>query len=570
MEPLLLSPTKEMLRSYPKINLGLTFDEVLLVPQYSDIQSRGEISLQTKFSRNITLNIPLVSSPMDTVTEYSMAVEMARNGGIGIIHRFMSIEEQSQMVERVKRAESYFLERPYIIGENETLKDVLKKRDELNVNTFLVVEDTRGHIVCTYEPGSAENYLLKGIITNRDFKMAVEVKKDYNIKAKDFMTPRSKLIVATEKDPDDMNYVRDLMVNNKIEKVPRLSSKDEIMQIICLKDINRFKERPLANLDSKGKLRVGAAIGAKDDYLERAKSLIDHGCDVLIVDIANGHSQVCIDAVKALKEKYPNTDVVAGSIATADGAEKLIQAGADGIRCGIGNGSICITRLVAGAGYPQFSALLDVAPVCRKYGVPLISDGGNRNSGNMCKALAAGADCIMLGRLIAGTDESPGRIFLNEGRLVKIYRGMAGYGANLAKAQRVKADEPVTNKYTAEGVEGYIPYCGPLRDILYQFYSGIRSGMSYCGARTLDELNLKARFVRISSSGIHESGVHDIKKISQIQFVHELSVMKFTVKIMNFKVIQEVRSLRCFSRSSSYFIHRSSFVLRSSRSFDSS
>ena len=302
------------------------------------------------------------------------------------------------------------------------------------------------------------------------------------------------------------------MISKKIEKLPLIDSEGCIAGLITLKDICDREKRPMANLDSQGRLVVGAAVGAKDDYLERAKKLIDAGVDVLVVDIANGHSKVCIDAVQALKENF-DIDVVAGSVATGEGAENLIKAGADGIRCGIGSGSICTTRLVAGAGVPQLSALFDCAPICKQYQVPLISDGGNRNSGNMCKALAAGADCIMLGRLVAGCDESPGKVLLKDGRRVKIYRGMAGYGANLAKAQKTASNEPNSLGFVPEGVEGYIPYTGPLRDVLNQFTGGIRSGMSYCGGFNIQEVQEKAKFIRLTQSAIYESGVHDINKI---------------------------------------------------------
>ena len=306
--------------------------------------------------------------------------------------------------------------------------------------------------------------------------------------------------------------LKELMIEKRIEKVPIVNDKNEIMGLVTLKDISRLEKDLVANLDHEGSLVVGAAIGAKDDYLDRAKALIDAGCDVLVIDIANGHSQLCIDTVKIVKEKFPTVDVVAGSIATGEGALNLIKAGADGIRCGIGNGSICITRIVAGSGVPQLSALIDVAPVCKEYGIPLISDGGNRNSGNMCKALAAGADCIMLGRLVAGCEESPSKVIYRDGKLCKVYRGMAGYGANISKAERTGEQEPGSKTFTPEGVEGYIPYAGPLKDVLFQFCSGIKSGMSYCGSRNITDLQSKAKFIRITSSGKHESGVHDINK----------------------------------------------------------
>lgn len=291
------------------------------------------------------------------------------------------------------------------------------------------------------------------------------------------------------------------MHSKRVEKIPCVSHNNKIFALITLKDINRIDQFPIANRDSEGKLYVGAAVGAKDDYIERSKALIDAGADVLVVDIANGHSQLCIDVVKKLKENFEDIDIVAGSVATGQGALDLIKAGADGIRCGIGNGSICITRMVSGCGVPQFSALCDVAPICKQYEVPLISDGGNKNSGNMCKALAIGADCVMLGRLVGGTEESPSKIIYRDGKLQKVYRGMAGYGANLSKAQRIGSEEPSSTNFTPEGVEGYIPYAGPLAGVLNQFVQGIKSGMSYNGAHSIPELQKKVQFIRMTQSG---------------------------------------------------------------------
>lgn len=488
-----------------KLQMGITFDEVLLVPQFSEIKSRGDIDLTSKFSRNIPLRNPIVSSPMDTVTEDNMAIGMARNGGLGIIHRFMSIEDQSKMVSRVKRVENYTISKPYIVSPETKIHELEHLSEEHDIRTFLVTE--AGDAVTIDD---RKEYPLLGIVTNRDFR-TINASTKF---VKDIMKPRDKLVVfVTETGEISQKDGLQLMQANKIEKIPLVNAKNVIKGLICLKDIARLKERPKANLDANGSLYVGAAVGAKEEDIERAKKLVDSGCDVLVVDIANGHSQVCVDAVEKLKQAFPKVDIVAGSVATGDGAERLIKAGADGIRCGIGNGSICITRLVAGAGVPQFTALMDVAPVCRKFGIPLISDGGNRNSGNMCKALAIGADAIMLGRLVAGCDESPGKRLVHEGRLVKIYRGMAGYGANLAKAQRTQAVEPGSLTFTPEGVEGFTPYSGSLDYVFGQYTAGIKSGMSYCASKNLEELRTKAKFIQLSASSIMESGVHDIKKL---------------------------------------------------------
>lgn len=329
---------------------------------------------------------------------------------------------------------------------------------------------------------------LCGIITRRDIR---NMKNNSDVVSK-FMTPREKLVVYTLPSINDEfptpDFFKDLMHSNKIEKVPVVLPNNKILALVTLKDLNRLEKFPLANLDQEGKLYVGAAVGAKDDYIERSKALIETGVDVLVVDIANGHSQLCIDVVKTLKDTFEDIDIVAGSVATGQGAENLIKAGADGIRCGIGNGSICITRIVSGCGVPQFSALQDVAPICKQYDIPLISDGGNKNSGNMCKALAVGADCVMLGRLVGGCEESPSKVIYRDGKLQKVYRGMAGYGANLSKAQRIGGDEPSSTSFTPEGVEGYIPYAGPLAGVINQFVQGIKSGMSYNGAHTIKEL----------------------------------------------------------------------------------
>jgi len=316
---------------------------------------------------------------------------------------------------------------------------------------------------------------------------------------------------VVDENSQDFFSCKQIMIAKGVEKLPVVDEKNGILGLVTLRDINRIEDCPSANVDVNGKLYVGGAVGANKDYLERAKKIIDAGCDVLVVDIANGHAEICIEAVQRLKEQF-QIDVVAGSIATGEGAERLIKVGADGIRCGIGSGSICTTRIVAGAGVPQLSAVFDCAPVCIKYGIPLISDGGNRNSGNMCKAIGAGASCIMLGRLIAGSDEGPGQVLSKDGKRVKIYRGMAGLGANMAKSERTQGADPNVSTFSAEGVEGYIPYIGPLRDVLHQFVSGIKSGMSYCGARTISEMPKKAKFLRLTQSAIHESGVHDISK----------------------------------------------------------
>lgn len=699
--------------AYPKIPICLAFDDVLLVPQRSSIRSRKDVQLKTRISKNISLNIPLVSSNMDTVTEAKMAQAMARNGGIGIIHRYCSIEEEKKMIEDVKRAESYIIYDPYTVTTDDKLSDVKENIQRCGIKSYLVMGPDSG---------------LAGIITSRDMKF-----HDCSAKVSDCMTPVSKMIVG--KGDLSMLEAKRLMYENRIQKLPLVDEDYHILGMICLKDIERIQDRPLANLDTDGRLICGAAIGVNGNYLERAQELVKSGVDLLVIDVAHGHTDICIDALKTVKQEIPNIDVIAGNVATAEGAVDLIKSGADGIKVGIGSGcfaegtrilmadgfykdietiqpgeyvinmfgqsvkvinafstgikevikintnshydetyvtpdhlflvrdghkikfmpigeitdqqllfpskihfgsdssfnkeelikkfdlfpkdslhqyyldiangkyedlryanlyqstdfshfeeiyllcqlygihhitncdygfsimadcrlpksdfrtyylnqvekeglimkvydltvdcpthtfiannmivhnSICTTRLVAGAGVPQFSALLDVAPVCKEYDVPLISDGGNRNSGNICKALAAGADCVMLGRLISGTDESPGKILIKNGKKVKIIRGMAGYGANLANAQRQGLNEPDAIGFTPEGVEGYVNYCGSVNDVIKQLTDGIRSGMSYVGAGDIKELQSKAKFVRLTGSAITESGVHDILPI---------------------------------------------------------
>jgi len=368
--------------------------------------------------------------------------------------------------------------KPYIIHKDTTKKKLRFLIQEKNVNTFLVTADPIDELDDMVSPRRKYSneqeedklYKLVGILTNRDIR---NLKTDSD-KVSTVMTPRENLIVlevskdmlTNEELVPNAQKCKNLMLAKHVEKIPIVSDKNEVLGLVTLKDILSIEDLPFANKDREGKLYVGAAIGAKDDYLERAKALVDSGCDVLVIDVANGHSQICIDAVERIKEQFPKTDVVAGSIATGDGAERLIKVGADGIRCGIGNGSICITRIVAGSGVPQFTALMDVAPICKQYQIPLISDGGNRNSGNMCKALAIGADCVMLGRLLGGCEESPSKVIYRDGKLQKVFRGMAGYGANVAKAQRLGINEPTSTTFTPEGVEGYIPYAGPLKDVI--------------------------------------------------------------------------------------------------------
>ena len=469
------------------LKLGITFDDVLLVPQYSTVKSRKDVNLSTKVSKNVSLNIPIISSNMDTVTEDKMAIAMAREGGIGFIHRYCSIDQQVEMINKVKRTESYIITNPYTIKTYDTIGKIRDYVKKYHVSTFLVTDN--------------EN-ILQGILTKRDIKFQEDFEKV------DFcMTKIKDMITCYEN--TNMEQARCLMYNYKVQKLPIVNSNYEVKGLICLKDIERISERPNANLDSQGKLRCGAAIGVKENDIERAKELIKAGADVLVIDVAHGDSELCVNTLIKCKEQF-NVDIIAGNVATREGAERLIKNGADAVKVNIGAGSICTTRIVSGCGVPQFTALMNIAPVCKEYNVPMISDGGNRNSGNMCKALAVGASCVMLGRMIAGTDESPGNILMKNGKRVKMIRGMAGLMANISNSHRQNIETPDTLSFTAEGVEGYVPYTGPVKDTLNQICNGIRSGVSYCGSHNILEMQSKAKFIRITSSGISESNVHDI------------------------------------------------------------
>ena len=466
---------------------GITFDDVLLVPKKSSVNSRKNISVKTRLTKNIELNNPIVSSNMDTVTESEMAIAMARNGGIGIIHRFNSIEEQVKMVEEVKRAEGLIIRDPYCVNLVTSLEDIKSLMKSKKVHSLLVSE--RGQ--------------LQGIITSRDIRFY----KNGNT-AQEIMTPREKLIVGK---PDiSFEEATELLDKNRIEKLPLVDPDNNIKGLITSKDILNQINRPHASLDGHGRLLVGAAIGVKD-YLERAESLVAVDVDVLVIDIAHGHSDLAINTLKTLKEKF-EVDVIVGNVATVEGTEALIRAGADGVKVGVGPGSICITRIVTGSGVPQLTAVLNSATVAKKYNVPIIADGGIRNSGDVTKALAAGASTVMLGSVLAGTDESPGDLLTKDGRRVKIIRGMAGYGANMSKRERENVRSEVFD-IVPEGVEGMVPYRGSVKDIIKQLVGGLQSGISYCGATNIYEMQSNAEFIRVTGSGKKESGSHDVSKI---------------------------------------------------------
>ncbi len=467
-----------------EIRTALTYDDVLLVPKMSHIKSRSDVNTSTKLSRNISLNIPIISSNMDTVTESKMAIAMARLGGIGIIHRFCSIETQVKEVLKVKRHQSMIIRKPYVVNPENTIKELRAKIKECGYSGFLV-SDT-------------DNTKLLGIITKRDYTFV----SNEDVLVKDLMTPLEKLITA--KIETSIEEARNIFAKYKIEKLPIVDENFHIKGLITKKDLVENFDDKLAVKDKNGRLLVGAAIGVSGDYMERVDALIEAEVDVLVLDIAHGHSINEIEALRAIKIKYPNIEVIAGNIATAIAAKDLIEAGADGLKVGIGPGSICTTRITTGFGVPQLTAISDIYPICKAYDIPMIADGGIKQSGDFVKALAAGADCVMLGGQLSGTEETPGPIINYNGRQYKISRGMASLTAALS---RPGANEDI-NKITPEGVEAKVPYRGPVKSVIDKYIGGLRSGMSYGNAMTIQDLR-DCEFVRITNSGMRESNSHD-------------------------------------------------------------
>ena len=473
------------------IREGITFDDVLLVPKFSSISSRTQTDLSTKLSKNITLNIPLISANMDTVTESTMAVTMARQGGIGIIHRFLTIEEQANQVLKVKRSGSVMIENPYQISKDETISTALDIMTEKEVSGLLVVD--------------SESKLV-GILTERDvlFESLDSTKLVKELMTKD---------VITSKPGINVDEAKDILKNNRIEKLPLVDDDQKIHGLYTTQDILNTENYPIASHDSKGRPLVGAAVGVKGDFLERTEALLESGTDAIVVDIAHGHSENAISTVKNIKKAFPDCELIAGNVATAQGTEDLIKAGVDAVKVGVGSGSICITRVITGSGVPQLTAVLDCAEIGKKYDIPIISDGGTRTSGDATKALAAGASSVMLGSMLGGTDESPGSTISKNGKRYKIYRGMASLAA--ARGRKSKETGLVDlgddlNDYVAEGVEAFVPYKGSVTDILTQITGGIRSGLSYCGGHTIQQMQQNAEFIKMSGAGFAESKPHDV------------------------------------------------------------
>jgi IMP dehydrogenase len=469
---------------------GLTFDDVLLVPKRSPIVSRSQTNLRTKLSRNITLNIPIISANMDTVTESGMAIALAREGGIGIIHRFMTIEDQVDEILRVKRSESVMIEQPYTIKPDLTVAEARKAMEEYSVSGLLVEEGGK----------------LLGIITRRD----ITFEKNNKLKVSELMTKD----VITAKAGITIDQAKEILHNKRIEKLPVVDDKKHIVGLITSKDILKMEQYPYASKDRKGRLLVGAAVGVKGDYLERTEALLEASADIIVVDIAHGHSENAINTVHMIKKAFPNCELIAGNVATGEGSRDLIKAGVDAVKVGVGSGSICITRVVTGSGVPQLTAVIDSVKVARDYGIPIISDGGIRNSGDITKALAAGASSVMIGSLFGGTDESPGKTLVKNGKKFKMYRGMASFYASLGRKYREAGPQVVDsddlNDYVPEGVEAMVPYNGSVVEIIRQMAGGLRSGLSYCGAKTIPEMQMNAEFIKITSAGYIESQSHDV------------------------------------------------------------
>ena len=468
---------------------GLTFDDVLLVPKYSDITSRSQTDLSTKLSRNITINIPFVSANMDTVTESSMAVAMARAGGIGIIHRFLTIEEQSHEVLKVKRSGSIMIENPYSITSDKSVQDALDYANDMEISGLLVVDS---------------NSKLIGIVTERDLLFA-----DPKLRIEDIMTKD----VVTAKFGVSLDESKEILHQHRIEKLPIVDDSGIIKGLITSKDITNNADFPNASKDKKGRPLVGAAVGVKGDFLERSESLLEAGADVLVVDIAHGHSENAMGTIRNIKKAFPNCELIAGNIATAQGAEDLIKAGVDAVKVGVGSGSICITRVITGSGVPQLTAVMDCAKIGKEYGIPIISDGGTRTSGDATKALASGASSVMVGSMLGGTDESPGTVLTKNGKRFKVYRGMASLAASIGRKSKetgsISLDDDL-NDYVAEGVEAMVPYKGTVTDILKQLTGGVRSGLSYCGAHSIPQMQENAEFIKMSRAGFAESQPHDV------------------------------------------------------------
>ena len=474
---------------------GLTYDDVLLIPAYSEILPKG-VKLKTKFSRNIELNIPFVTAAMDTVTESSMAIAIAREGGIGVIHKNMTIEEQARQVAIVKRAENGMIYDPVTIRRGKTVREALAMMAEYHIGGIPVVDE--------------DNHLV-GIVTNRDLRFERRFDKTID----EVMTSEN---LVTTHQQTDLTAAAQILQENKIEKLPVVDKDNHLVGLITYKDITKAKDKPMACKDEKGRLRVAAGVGVTADTMERASALVEAGVDAIVIDTAHGHSEGVIGKLRDVKTAFPNLDVVVGNIATGEAAKFLVENGADAVKVGIGPGSICTTRVVAGVGVPQLSAIYDVYSALKNTDIPLIADGGLRYSGDVVKALAAGGSSVMIGSLVAGTEESPGDTIIFNGRKFKSYRGMGSLEAmeqkNGSRDRYFQGDISDNKKLVPEGIAGRVPYKGTVQEVIYQLVGGLRSGMGYCGAASIEKLH-NARFTRITNAGVMESHPHDIAITSE-------------------------------------------------------
>jgi IMP dehydrogenase len=472
---------------------ALTYDDVLLVPQYSEADSRRTLSTRTQLTSKISLQIPIVSANMDVVTESEMAITMAREGGIGIIHRFLSIDEQARQIQRVKKAESYIVNDPITAPGTSTVGDVKQMVAETGTGGILIL-DAHGKLI--------------GIVTTRDLLFENESDRPITaIMQKNVITaPRDTSLKQAEK----------LLHDHRIEKLPLVDEEGRVTGLVTLKDIMKITQYPKATKDARGRLAVGAAVGVRDKEMRRVEAVLEAGADCIVVDIAHGDSSLELEMIKRIRSGFPEAQIIGGNVATADGTKRLIEAGADAVKVGVGPGSICITRLVAGSGVPQLTAVFECVEAARPYGIPVIADGGIRQPGDLAKAMAAGASTAMIGSLLAGTDESPGLMMTRKGHRYKASRGMASRGANIDRNRREGNDltQEEIDEYVAEGVEAAVPYRGRAREVLTHLVGGLQSGMSYSGASTLDEFQQKAVFVRITGAGQRESGPHDVEVLT--------------------------------------------------------
>jgi len=472
-----------------------TFDDLLLVPSYSEVLPK-DVDVSTYITPKIKLNIPLLSAAMDTVTESRMAISIAREGGLGVIHRNMSLEEQVKEVEKVKKSESGMIYDPVVVNPDAPIKKVLKLMEEFKISGIPIVEGPKKKLV--------------GIVTNRDLRFETNFEKP----VKEVMT-RENLITA--KPGITLDEAVKILHEHRIEKLLIVDDNFCLKGLITIKDIEKIKKYPNACKDELGRLRVGAAIGVGKNRLEQAEALLKADCDVLFIDSAHGYTKNVIETIIEIKYHFPDCQLIAGNVATPEGAEALIKAGADGIKVGVGPGSICTTRIIAGAGVPQLTAIHNCAVIANKYGIPVIADGGIRFSGDITKAIAAGAHAVMIGNLFAGTEEAPGETILYEGRTYKIYRGMGSLSAMFKAGARERYGQEAEDisKFVPEGVEGRVPYRGPVSNMIYQLIGGLKSGMGYCGCKTIEELRKKAKFIKITPAGYKESHVHDVNILKE-------------------------------------------------------